>query len=108
MTPRRAARGWRGWLAICPGSACSSRFGSENLIAVIKLARPNGAERDVYGFETLTLAPLDRSLVDLSLLSEWEIDWVDGYHIRVRDAVGPLVDPATRSWLDGATAPLRS
>ena len=80
----------------------------ENLVVVIKLVRPDGADRDVYGFETLSLAPLDRNLVDLSLLTECEINWVDGYHIRVRHAVGPLVDSATRSWLDGATAPLRS
>ena len=80
----------------------------ENLVVVIKLVRPDGADRDVYGFETLSLAPLDRNLVDLSLLTEGEINWVDGYHIRVRHAVGPLVDSATRSWLDGATAPLRS
>ena len=80
----------------------------ENLVAVIKLPRPDGADRDVYGFESLTLAPLDRNLVDLSLLSKWEIDWVDAYHVRVRHAVGSLVDSATRSWLVAATAPLRS
>ena len=80
----------------------------ENLVAVIKLPRPDGADRDVYGFESLTLAPLDRNLVDLSLLSKWEINWVDGYHVRVRHALGPLVDSATRSWLVAATAPLRS
>ena len=80
----------------------------ENLVAVIKLPRPDGADRDVYGFESLTLAPLDRNLVDLSLLSKWEINWVDGYHVRVRHTVGPLVDSATRSWLVAATAPLRS
>ena len=93
-----------------PGFYKANAYGIriENLVAVIKLSRPDGADRDVYGFETLSLAPLDRSLVDLSLLSESEINWVDGYHIRVRNAVGPLLDSTTRSWLEGATAPLRS
>ena len=93
-----------------PGFYKANAYGIriENLVAVIKLSRPDGADRDVYGFETLSLAPLDRSLVDLSLLSESEINWVDGYHIRVRSAVGPLLDSTTRSWLEDATAPLRS
>lgn len=80
----------------------------ENMVAVTDLGRPDGAERDVYGFETLTLAPLDRRLVDLGVLNDAEVDWVDAYHQRVADAVGPLVDEATRSWLEAATAPLRS
>ena len=93
-----------------PGFYKANAYGIriENLVAVINLSRPDGADRDVYGFETLSLAPLDRNLVDLSLLSKSEIDWVDGYHIRVRNAVGPLLDSTTRSWLESATAPLRS
>jgi Xaa-Pro aminopeptidase len=57
-------------------------------------------------FETLTLAPIDRALVDLDLMEEDEIAWLDGYHARVRAEIGPLVDPQTRDWLEAATAPL--
>jgi len=78
----------------------------ENLVAVTKLTAPAGAEREIFGFETLTLTPLDRRLVDVDLLSGSEITWLDAYHTRVRDALSPLVDDATRAWLAAATAPL--
>ena len=78
----------------------------ENLVCVQEMDRPPGGEIDVMGFETLTLAPFDRRLVDLALLSAHEIAWVDAYHKRVRDMVSPLVDDAVSEWLAAATAPL--
>jgi Xaa-Pro aminopeptidase len=76
----------------------------ENLIAV----QPwDGAgERDMLCFETLTLAPIDRSLVDRALLDPDEIAWLDAYHARVRATITPLVDRAAADWLAAATAPL--
>ncbi|HKC02041.1 MAG TPA: aminopeptidase P family protein [Sphingomicrobium sp.] len=64
------------------------------------------AEKPVNTFETLTLAPIDRSLINLNMLSGEELDWVNDYHARVRHAVRPHVDEATKVWLDAATAPL--
>jgi len=77
----------------------------ENLVVVTAMPRP-GDERELLGFETLTLAPIDRALVDLALMTPEEIRWLDAYHARVLGEIGPLVDPATRTWLEGATAPL--
>jgi Xaa-Pro aminopeptidase len=57
-------------------------------------------------FETLTLAPIDRNLVEPSLLDDEEIDWLDAYHARVRGTLTPLVDPDTARWLAEATAPI--
>ncbi len=54
-------------------------------------------------FETLTLAPIDRTLVDRDLLDDDEIAWLDAYHARVRETISPLVDAETRA-LAGATA----
>jgi Xaa-Pro aminopeptidase len=65
-----------------------------------------GAEREMLGFETLTFAPIDRTLVDTSLLSAAELAWLNAYHAEVRAVVGPQLDPATQSWLDAATAPI--
>jgi Xaa-Pro aminopeptidase len=65
-----------------------------------------GAEKQVNAFETLTLAPIDRRLINLNMLSGDELDWVNEYHARVRHAVRPQVDDATKLWLDAATAPL--
>ena len=78
----------------------------ENLVTVVELPRVEGGERDMLGFETLTLAPIDLTLVEPSLLSAGEIAWLDAYHARVREAIGPQVDGDTAAWLGAATRPL--
>ncbi|HLG79595.1 MAG TPA: aminopeptidase P family protein [Bradyrhizobium sp.] len=77
----------------------------ENLELVVA-ADIDGAEKPMNGFETLTLAPIDRRLIDLGLLSPAEIDWLNAYHARVAQAVRGQLDEATKAWLDAATAPL--
>jgi Xaa-Pro aminopeptidase len=78
----------------------------ENLVVVTKLETSGDAGREIYGFETLTLAPIDRHAIEPSLLTRQEIDWLDAYHATVRDALTPLVDAETASWLGAATRPL--
>lgn len=78
----------------------------ENLQVVTEAQPVPGGERPMHGFETLTLAPIDRRLIDRDLLTADERAQLDGYHARVRDVVGPLVSPEVRSWLVGATAPI--
>lgn len=78
----------------------------ENLVAVTPPAVIPGGERPMLGFETLTLAPIDRSLIDVGLLTVDERVWLDGYHARVRDEIGPQVDGAARDWLFAVTEPL--
>jgi Xaa-Pro aminopeptidase len=77
----------------------------ENLVLVVG-TDVAGAEKPVNAFETLTLAPIDRRLINLNMLSGDELDWVNDYHARVRHAVRPHLDEATKVWLDAATAPL--
>ena len=78
----------------------------ENLLLVRDEPRPDGAERDLLGFETLTLAPIDRRLVRSDLLRADERDWLNGYHARVRTALSPLLPEPVRAWLAEETAPL--
>ncbi|HEX2726535.1 MAG TPA: aminopeptidase P family protein [Beijerinckiaceae bacterium] len=78
----------------------------ENLI-LVERRQIAGAEREMLGFETLTLAPIDRSLVDQSLLSADEMAWLDAYHARVRQKLSPLVDAGTKTWLEDVTRALR-
>ena len=91
-----------------PGYYKAGEYGIriENLVAAIALDRPPGGERDLLGFETLTLAPIDRRLIDSSLLDAAERAWIDSYHARVRAALAPALDAATAGWLDSACAPL--
>jgi Xaa-Pro aminopeptidase len=90
-----------------PGYYKTDGFGIriENLELVVA-ADIAGAEKPMNAFETLTLAPIDRRLVDLNMLSADELSWLNDYHAKVRHAVRPHVDEATRVWLDAATAPL--
>ena len=78
----------------------------ENLIVVQDLPKDPDGEAATFGFETLTLAPFDRALVDPALLTERERHWLDAYHARVRETLTPLVDPATATWLARATRPI--
>ncbi len=57
-------------------------------------------------FETLTLAPFDRRLIEPGLLETTELAWLDAYHARVLAEVGPRLDPPVRDWLTLACAPL--
>jgi Xaa-Pro aminopeptidase len=65
-----------------------------------------GAEKPMNAFETLTLAPIDRRLIDVTMLSPAERGWLNDYHARVAAEVGPKLDDATKTWLDQATAAL--
>src|SRR6202008_3151150 len=75
----------------------------ENLVAVREAAAPADAEKPLLEFETLTLAPIDRNMIEPSVLTAEERGWLNAYHARVRDTVGPLVDAKTRAWLEQAT-----
>jgi Xaa-Pro aminopeptidase len=79
----------------------------ENLELVIE-TQVTGAEKPMNGFETLTLAPIDRRLIEPALMTADEIAWLDAYHARVREALAPLVAADTRPWLEAATRPLRA
>jgi Xaa-Pro aminopeptidase len=105
-----------GHVALKPGMILSNEPGYyktgaygiriENLVLVIAAPSPDGAEKPLNAFETLTLAPIDRRLIDSRMLTGKERLWIDTYHARVRDALRPLVEPAVQAWLDTATRPL--
>ena len=78
----------------------------ENLVLVIEARPVAGAEKPLNAFETLTLAPIDRTLIEPQLLINDERGWLDDYHARVGATLSPLVDENTRAWLIAATRPL--
>ena len=78
----------------------------ETLQVVAPAAPIAGGERPMLGFETLTLAPIDRRLVEVSLLSAEERAQLDAYHARVLDVIGPKVPADVASWLAEACAPV--
>ena len=60
----------------------------------------------MLGFETLTLAPIDKTLIEKKLLTKEERAWLDAYHARVAAVIGPQLDGDAKTWLEAATAPL--
>jgi Xaa-Pro aminopeptidase len=88
-----------------PGYYKEGAFGIrlENLVVVQK-EEIAGGDRDMLSFETITLAPFDRSMIEISLLDGDEIRWLDGYHRWVRDTLTPLLEPDVAAWLAQATA----
>ncbi len=78
----------------------------ENLQVVTPLTDIEGGERPMLGFETLTLAPIDRRLIVVDMLDAEERAQLDAYHARVLASVGPRVEAPVRAWLEQATAPL--
>ncbi len=90
-----------------PGYYKTGEYGIriENLVLVERRDVP-GAEREMLGFETLTFAPIDRNAIDTGILTAEERAWVDAYHAKVVEIVGPQLDGDAREWLEQACAPL--
>ena len=90
-----------------PGYYKTGHYGIriENLVLVEK-REISGGEGAWLGFETLTLAPIDRAMLDRSLLSEAELTWWNAYHARVREVLAPRLEGSALAWLEGACAPL--
>ena len=78
----------------------------ENLLVVSEPAPIQGGERAMHSFETITLVPIDRRLVDASLLNDAERGWVDAYHARVRTALERRLSGDDLDWLQQATRPI--
>jgi Xaa-Pro aminopeptidase len=78
----------------------------ENLLMVEEASPIKGGERPMLGFETLTLCPVDRRLIEPSLLSESERRWLNAYHARVLKELGPHLDGPELRWLKKACARL--
>jgi Xaa-Pro aminopeptidase len=78
----------------------------ETLQVVTEPTLIEGGERPMHGFEQLTLAPLDRRLIDVPLLTPDERAYVDAYHAEVLTKVGPLLDGEVLDWLKVQVAPL--
>ena len=112
--PQRISKAWNS-TALAPGMIVSNEPGyyrdgafgirCENLLVVIERADISD-ERSMLGFDALTLAPFDQRLLQRSLLTDSECQWLNNYHQRVRETIGPLLSGADLGWLEAATEPL--
>lgn len=93
-------------LSIEPGYYREGAFGMriENLALVVE--RETTDSGTFLGFESLTLAPYERDLIDLDMLSAEDRAQLDGYHQRVYTKLADKLDEQTANWLKQATRPL--
>ncbi|QIG78957.1 aminopeptidase P family protein [Stakelama tenebrarum] len=90
-----------------PGYYKAGEYGIriENLVLAVAKDIP-GAELPMLGFETLTFVPIERTLIDKSLMTAEEIAWLDAYHAKVEELLGPQMDGEDLAWLKAKCAPL--
>jgi Xaa-Pro aminopeptidase len=90
-----------------PGYYKTGEYGIriENLVLVVEREIP-GAEQAMLGFETLSFAPIDRTLVDRDMLGAEERAWLDAYHAKVLEIVGTQVEGEAKAWLERVCAPI--
>ncbi|HEX8380189.1 MAG TPA: aminopeptidase P family protein [Allosphingosinicella sp.] len=90
-----------------PGYYKAGEYGIriENLI-LVEPREIEGAEKKMLGFETLTFAPIDRTLIEVEMLSREEREWLDAYHSKVMEVVGPQLEGEAKAWLEAGCAPL--
>ena len=110
--PQRISR--HGTVELQPGMILSNEPGLyregeygirlENLVLVTPPVAIKGGTCEMLGFETLTMVPFDRRLIEPTVLSAQELAWLNAYHTEVKRKLEPLLKGADRSWLREATA----
>jgi Xaa-Pro aminopeptidase len=87
-----------------PGYYAAGQYGIriENLVAVVQVGQTEQGKK-LLGFETLTLAPIDTRLVEVSMLTSAERNWLNAYHQRVFKAHADALSSKEREWLASAT-----
>jgi Xaa-Pro aminopeptidase len=90
-----------------PGYYKTGEYGIriENLV-LVEERQIEGAEKRMLGFETLTFAPIERRLVEVGMLSPEERQWLNDYHAKVLEIVGPQLDGEAKAWLEAQCAAL--
>mmetsp|Transcript_24420 Transcript_24420/g.61244 ORF Transcript_24420/g.61244 Transcript_24420/m.61244 type:complete len:233 (+) Transcript_24420:194-892(+) len=92
-----------------PGYYETGQFGIriENVCIVREASTPHNFNGTRYFcLETITMAPIQTSLVDVSILSENELEWLNSYNALVKNTLLPLLDQNTKAWLEIQCAPL--
>ena len=90
-----------------PGYYKAGEYGIriENLVLVVEKAVP-GAEKDMLGFDTLTFVPIEPRLIEVAMLSDAELIWLNDYHAQVLALIGPQLEGEDKTWLETQCAPL--
>ena len=90
-----------------PGYYKAGEYGIriENLVLVVD-KNVDGADKEVLGFDTLTFVPIEPRLIDVAMLSNTELEWLNDYHAEVLAKIGPQLSGEDKAWLERQCAPL--
>jgi len=92
--------------SIEPGTYRPGQWGVRIENLVVNREAGKSAFGDFLHFETLTLCPIDTRCLLPELLAKDEVEWLNGYHARVRERLAPLLKADGLAWLEARTAPL--
>ena len=94
------------FITIEPGVYTEGSHGvrTENAVVVVKDIQTEYGQ--FYSFDTFTLVPIDTSCLDLELMTDDELQWLNDYHQKVYQQVAPLVSERAKNWLEQKTQPV--
>ena len=89
-----------------PGMYRTGEYGirTENLVHVVPAVKTEFGE--FFEFETLTLFPIDKKLIEIMLLNDEESEWIDDYHRKVFESLAPLLSIEEQIWLKEKCLPI--
>ena len=89
-----------------PGIYLAGKFGcrTENTLLIVPYCE--GEFGPFLQFEPLTLCPIDKQPIDISMMSEQEMTWLNDYHSVVYEKLSPFLDSDEKVWLKIATEPI--
>ena len=94
-------------VSIEPGFYVDGRYGirTENIVEIVKCLETEYGQ--FYGFKPLMYCPINTSVVDVALLTQAEIDYLNDYHKKTYKLLSPRLTEAEKAWLHKATQPLK-
>jgi Xaa-Pro aminopeptidase len=87
-----------------PGLYRANAYGIRIENLVLTVHEQSSEFGDFYAFETLTLCPIDKKLIEQSLLTEAEKEWLNKYHQKVFNLLSPSLSEEEKAWLKQQTA----
>ncbi len=87
-----------------PGLYIEGKYGIRIETIVLVVEKEKNDFGTFLGFETITMAPYDKNLIEKSLLKDDEILWLNNYHKKVFNTLSPLLNEDEKSWLKEVTS----
>ena len=89
-----------------PGLYLEGRYGVRLESLILCCERETTAYGSFYGFDSITMVPFDRASILPEMMTQEELDWLNGYHKTVYETLSPHMGVAEWLWLRKETAPL--